>query len=73
LRRSLGLEQDFVNADQVAQIEKLAEKLGSDRAGELISRIYQKMQWIDDSVNEKLIFEGLLLNLAGLDIMALTV
>jgi DNA polymerase III subunit delta' len=69
LRWSLGLQDNLVNADQIAVIEKLAGKLGTDRAGELIERIYQKMQWIEDSVNEKLIFEGLLLNLAGLDII----
>jgi DNA polymerase-3 subunit delta' len=72
LRWSLGLQQDFVNTDQIAVIQKLSGKLGADRAGELISQMSQKMQWIDDNVNEKLIFEGLLLNLAGLDIMAPT-
>jgi DNA polymerase III delta' subunit len=69
MKLSLGIRENLVNADQIAVIEKLAEKLGTDRAGELISLIYQKMQWIEDSVNEKLIFEGLLLNLAGLDII----
>jgi DNA polymerase III delta' subunit len=73
LRVSLGLRDNLVNADQIAVIEKLAAKLGTDRAGEMVSLIYQKMQWIGESVNEKLIFEGLLLNLAGLDIMSATV
>lgn len=70
MKFSLGMQQDLVNTDQAAAIKKLADKLGADRAGELVSDICRKMQWVEDSVNEKLIFEGLLLNLAGLDIMS---
>jgi hypothetical protein len=70
MRVSLGLEEGLVNIDQLPAVKKLAEKLDSDRAGELISQIHRKIQWVDDSVNEKLIFEGLLLNTAGLDIMS---
>jgi hypothetical protein len=70
MRLSLGLQEGLVNADQSDAIKKLAEKTDSDRAGEWVSQIYPKIQWIDSSVNEKLIFEGLLLNLAGLDIMS---
>ena len=69
LKLSLEIHQDVVNSDQIIAVKKLADKLGTDRAGELISGICQKMEWIEDNVNEKLIFEGLLLNLAGLDIM----
>jgi DNA polymerase III subunit delta' len=70
MRLSLGLQEGLVNADQSAAIKKLAEKTDSDRAREWVSQIYPKIQWIDSSVNEKLIFEGLLLNLAGLDILS---
>jgi hypothetical protein len=69
MRVSLGLEEGLVNSDQITAVKKLAEKLDSDRAGELVSQIHRKIQWVDDSVNEKLIFEGLLLNTAGLDII----
>jgi DNA polymerase-3 subunit delta' len=70
MRVSLGLEEGLVNTDQVTAVKKLAEKLDADRAGELVSQIHRKIQWVDGSVNEKLIFEGLLLNAAGLDIMS---
>jgi DNA polymerase-3 subunit delta' len=69
MRVSLGLEEGLVNSDQIPAVKKLAEKLDSDRAGELVSQIHRKTQWVDGSVNEKLIFEGLLLNTAGLDII----
>jgi len=69
MRISLGLEKDLVNSDQITAVKKLAEKLDSDRAGELVSQIYRKIEWVDGSINEKLIFEGLLLNTAGLDII----
>jgi DNA polymerase III delta' subunit len=70
MRVLLGMEEGLVNTDQVAAVKKVAEKLDSDRAGELVSQIHRKIQWVDGSVNEKLIFEGLLLNTAGLDIIA---
>lgn len=69
MRVSLGLEEGLVNSDQITAVKKLAEKLEADRAGELVSQIHRKIQWVDGSVNEKLIFEGLLLNTAGLDII----
>jgi DNA polymerase-3 subunit delta' len=70
MRISLGVEEGFVNVEQMSAIRALAAKLDADRAGELVSQIHQKIQWVDSSVNEKLIFEGLLLNTAGLDIMS---
>jgi DNA polymerase-3 subunit delta' len=70
MKISLGVTDGLVNADQRDMIEKLASRLDSDRAAELVLRGHQKIQWIDSSVNEKLIFEGLLLNLAGLDILS---
>ena len=70
MRLSQGLCDGLVNSEQTAAIEKLAQKLDFDQARELVWRVYQKMQWVDDSVNEKLIFEGVLLNLAGLDILS---
>jgi hypothetical protein len=36
-----------------------------DGAADKISKAYENLRWVDCSVNEKLIFEELLLNIAG--------
>jgi hypothetical protein len=72
MRVSFGLQEGIVNGDQLAEIGNLAAKIGSERLSELVLRANQKIQWIDSSVNEKLIFEGLLLNVAGLDILSVS-
>lgn len=56
--------KEIINFDQTAMIKKLADRLGAETAGEKITQACQTMQWIDASVNEKLIFEHLLLNIA---------
>jgi len=56
-----------VNFDQKKQIEKLAARFDAERAAEKISDCYRAMRWIESSVNEKLIFEQLLLSLADSD------
>jgi len=56
-----------VNFDQKDQIEKLAERLDAEAAADKISDCYRMLEWIESSVNEKLIFEQLLLNLADSD------
>ncbi len=56
-----------VNFDQKEQIEKLAVRFGAEPAAEKISDCYRVLRWIESSVNEKLIFEQLLLNLADSD------
>jgi len=55
----------FVNSDQMGEIEKLATRFGAETAAEKVAKTYENMLWVDASVNEKLIFEELLLNLAG--------
>ena len=56
-----------VNFDQKEQIEKLAARFDAELAAEKISDCYRVMRWIESSVNEKLIFEQLLLSLADSD------
>jgi hypothetical protein len=56
-----------VNFDQKEQIEKLAAHFDAEQAAEKISDCYRVLEWIESSVNEKLIFEQLLLNLADSD------
>ncbi|MHC4230000.1 MAG: DNA polymerase III subunit [Planctomycetota bacterium] len=53
-----------VNFDQEKQIEKLAARFDSELAAEKISDCYRVLRWIESNVNEKLIFERLLLGLA---------
>jgi len=64
-----GPEKDFINFDQKAEIQKLAERFDPEQAAEKIADCYMTLRWIDSAVNEKLIFEQLLLNLAGSDII----
>ena len=55
----------LTNASQAEDIEILAKKISAQKCACLIARAYETLGWIDASVNEKLIFEQLLLNFAG--------
>jgi hypothetical protein len=57
-------ERDLINFDQIERIKKLAGRFDTEQAAEKIADCYRTLRWIDSSVNEKLIFEQLLLNLA---------
>ena len=59
----------IINFDQKEQIEKLASRFSFELSSEKIADCYETLRWIDYSVNEKLIFERLLLNLAVSDKM----
>ena len=59
--------KEAVNFDQKEQIEKLAVRFDAERTAGKISDCYRAMRWIESSVNEKLIFEHLLLSLADSD------
>ena len=61
--------KDLINFDQKEQIEKLAMRFDPEQTAEKIADAYKMLRWIDASVNEKLIFEQLLLNLAVSDRM----
>jgi DNA polymerase-3 subunit delta' len=57
----------MINLDQSMQIQKLAVRIDAERAAEEILNCYKMLRWIDASVNERLIFEQLLLNLTDFD------
>jgi DNA polymerase-3 subunit delta' len=62
-------ERSLINFDQRQQIKELAERLGPEGAAEKIADTCMMMLWIDSAVNERLVFEQLLLNLAVSDKM----
>lgn len=59
--------EEAINFDQQEQIKKLAGRFTPEELAEKIADCYKLLQWLEDSVNEKLVFEQLLLNLAGYD------
>jgi DNA polymerase III subunit delta' len=67
MRLNAGKASEPVNFDQKKQIEELAARFDAERAAEKIAECYRMLGWIESSVNEKLIFEQLLLNLADPD------
>ena len=64
-----GGEGGVVNADQMSQIQAIARRFDAESAARQVDHIAEKGRWVDASVNEKLIFEELLLNLAGCGIL----
>ncbi len=54
---------DSINFDQKEQIKRLANRFDPEKSAEKIADACKTIRWIDASVNEKLIFEQLLLNL----------
>jgi hypothetical protein len=61
----VGIGERLINEDQRDQIANLARKYGADAAASSIANVYKSMDWLDASVNEKLIFEELLLKLVA--------
>jgi len=57
-------EKDLTNFDQKEQIKNLASRFGPEQAAEKIAQCFRTLRWVEASVNEKLIFEQLLLNLS---------
>ncbi len=73
MQLGVGRDRNLVNTDQKHQIEKLAERDDSEELAEKIANIYQKGRWVESNVNEKLIFEELLLNHADSGIIAASI
>lgn len=72
MKLNISPPRECINFDQPEQIKKLAGRLGAEPAttgAERIADCYTMLRWIEDGVNERLIFEQLLLNLAGSDRM----
>jgi DNA polymerase-3 subunit delta' len=61
--------KQIINSDQKKLIEKLAHRFNPEQSAEKIAHCYQMLNWIESSVNEKLIFEHLLLSLSDSDTM----
>ncbi|MGA2173138.1 MAG: DNA polymerase III subunit delta' [Sedimentisphaerales bacterium] len=59
--------QQLINFDQPEQIKKIARRFNAEQAGQKIADCFKTLHWIESSVNERLIFESLLLNLAESD------
>ena len=59
--------EDAVNFDQKEQIKKMAGRFDPEQSADKIADCYQMLHWIESSVNEKLVFEHLLLSLADSD------
>jgi DNA polymerase III subunit delta' len=57
-------EPALIHFDQATEIARLADRLDSEQAARCIDEGYEALRWIDANVNEKLIFERLLLRLA---------
>jgi DNA polymerase III subunit delta' len=59
--------EEAINYDQSGLIEKIADRLGRQVCMDKIADCYQMLNWVEASVNERLIWEHLLLNLAESD------
>jgi len=65
----VAADRPLINSDQPEQITKLAHRLDPEQAMEAVSEGYEMLRWVEDNVNERLIFERLLLRLARSAIM----
>jgi len=65
MKMCIGNDAAFVNSDQMSQIRKIAKKFGAEELAEKIGKAYENIQWLHHNVNERLVFEELLLNYAG--------
>jgi DNA polymerase-3 subunit delta' len=59
--------QGLINSDQKEQIKSIAGRFSAEQSAEKITDACETMLWIEHSVNERLIFEQLLLNLVVSD------
>ena len=64
MKLNVGMGERLINEDQRRLIVELAKKYDAEAAAAGIAAIYKSMEWLEASVNEKLIFEELLLNFA---------
>jgi DNA polymerase III delta' subunit len=67
MKMNIAGPQNITNSDQKEQIKSIANHLSSEQSAGKIADAYKTMHWIESSVNEKLIFEQLLLNLVVSD------
>ena len=67
MKLNITPESELINFDQSNLIAKIAGKFDPELAAQKISDCYEMLRWIESNVNEKLIFEHLLLSLADSD------
>ena len=60
-------QERLINFDQAEQIKKIARRFDAEQAAQKIVDCFKTIHWIESSVNERLIFESLLLNLTETD------
>ncbi len=66
MRVGVAHTDGLVNTDQMAAVESLCGQLGIDEAAKFVEKVNKNMLWVDAYVNEKLIFEEILLHFAKL-------
>jgi len=69
MKLNASVKEGFVNSDQPEQISRLAARFTCRQAARQVSNAYKSMRWIDSNVNDRLIFEELLLNCVNPDKM----
>lgn len=69
MKISFAPAEKMTNFDQPGQIKQLAERFGPEGCAGMIELCYETIRFIDASVNEKLVFEHLLLNCGDYGIM----
>jgi hypothetical protein len=65
MKVSFGGEDKFTNFDQLAAVKAISQRYGQVGCSDLIELYYETIRFIDASVNEKLVFEHLLMNSAN--------
>jgi len=65
MKMNAANDAEFTNSDQRSEVETLAARFDAEDLAEKIGKAYENVQWVQRSVNEKLIFEELLLSYAG--------
>ena len=62
-------ETAIANSEQQNLVLEIADRFSLESLTEMVSECYRMLQWIEAGVNQKLIFEQLLLNIARSDKM----
>ncbi len=65
MKLGIGGVVKIVNCDQKTAIEAIAGRFDAEQCAEKIAQCYESISRVEASVNDKLIFEQLLLNLSG--------
>ncbi|HDS84012.1 MAG TPA: hypothetical protein ENN97_02275 [Phycisphaerales bacterium] len=73
LKLHVGAAEPLVNVDQTPVIHRLADNYEPELLSLLVRQMYALRRWVEDNVNEKLIFEQVLLNLTQSDIINLSI